>query len=105
MKQIIKNLFMWIIIIGVLIGALYGWYKVASQPTTFTAPTATTTPEVIREVEYKEKYDDLVKEITLKEEQYWKDKARLSAERQASEALAEQYAEQANQKKLEEESL
>lgn len=66
---------------------------------------STTTPEVVVQVEYKERYDEMVQQILAKEKEMWETRARLSAERQASEELAKQFEEIANQKRLEEQSL
>lgn len=62
-------------------------------------------PEVVVQVEYKEKYDEIVLQILADEKTMWEERARLSAERQASEQLAKQFEEMANQKRLEEQSL
>lgn len=62
-------------------------------------------PEVVVQVEYKEKYDEIVTQILSEEKTMWEERARLSAERQASEQLAKQFEEMANQKRLEEQSL
>jgi len=62
-------------------------------------------PVVEIQTEYTDMYNDLVTEIHKEEEGYWKEKAQLSAERQASDQLAEMFAAKAEEKRLEEQSL
>lgn len=106
MKQIIKKakvILLWIILACVAVGAAYVW--VDQMFSTEVSYTASSTPEVIyRDVE-TERYDAIVEEILEEERQYWLDKARISAERQAAERLADEYADRANEKRLEEQSL
>ena len=104
MKQALKNVATYIAVIAlVVVGAYISVTYFGSTETYIN--TATSTPEIIyRDVE-TERYDKLVEQILSEETEYWQNKARLSAERQASEELAEDYAARANEKKIEEQSL
>lgn len=113
MKQIIKTTVYWLkriaimVVISIMIvGGAFLYFQNKHGVSTYESETPTTTaPQVVTEIEYKERYDELVKQIVDQESQYWADKARLSAERQAAEQLADEFAEKANAKRLEEESL
>lgn len=113
MKEIIKNflhklkiLAIWLAVIAVILGGLYLYFHELFQPTEYNRQdTSTSTPEIVVEYRDREIYEKLVQEIKAKEAEYWENKAQLSAERQASEQLAKQFSEQANQKRKEEESL
>jgi hypothetical protein len=106
MKQIIKKvkkIIVVVILIGLVVGAAYLWMD--QMFGTEVEYTASTTPEVIYQEIETERYDALVEQILEEEKQHWQDKAQLSAERQAAERLADEYADRANEKRLEEQSL
>ena len=108
MKQFIEKLKKVVIILlvsGVVLGGVF-IYLNAQNTSEYVRPEISATSTTVEVVtEYTDMYNDLVIEILEKEDQYWKDKARLSAERQASEQIATQFSEQADAKKIEEQSL